>query len=110
MKKDTDVKVAQAPAAEVGNKRHVRKSGNNGNKGGSVAVQTKAGPSFSELDTNQDGKLSLEEYKAGYPEVADVEKEFKALDTNGDGFLSIDEYQAGHPVPALPHKKRPKKN
>lgn len=114
VKKETDVKVAQAPAPEVdvvhsGNRKHVRKNATNGNKPGSVAVQSKASPSFSELDTNQDGKLSLDEYKAGFPNDPDAEKEFKALDTNGDGFLSIDEYQAGHPVPPLPHKKRPSK-
>jgi len=53
------------------------------------------------LDTNHDDRLTLDEYKVGYPDVANVEEEFKALDTNGDGTLSIDEYKAGHPDPGV---------
>ena len=63
-------------------------------------------PSFSDLDKDQDGKLTLEEYKAGFPDAKDVEKEFKSLDTNGDGTLSIDEYKAGHPDPAVQPKAK----
>ena len=61
---------------------------------------------FSELDTDHDGRLSLAEYKVGYPDSADVEQEFKALDTNGDGYADIDEYKAGHPDPAVVRAER----
>ncbi len=64
-------------------------------------------PSFSELDKDMDGKITLKEYKVGFPDAKDVEKEFNSLDTNGDGTLSISEYKAGHPDP-VPQKK-PKK-
>ena len=46
----------------------------------------------------------------GYPDSPDVEKEFKALDTNGDGTLSLDEYKAGHPDPPVVSTRRPRKN
>lgn len=64
-------------------------------------------PSFSELDKDHDGRLTLEEYKAGFPDAEDVEKEFKALDTSGKGWLTIDEYKAGHPDPPVVRGKRP---
>jgi hypothetical protein len=77
---------------------------------GSVASLPRTSPSFSELDTNHDGRLSLKEYKAGFPDVSDAAEEFKALDTNGDGYLTISEYKAGHPDPPVVSVKRPKKN
>jgi uncharacterized low-complexity protein len=44
------------------------------------------------MDTNKDGKVSLDEAKAaGWNEA-----QFKAMDTNHDGFLSADELAAGH--------------
>ena len=92
------------------NKRGPR-NGNNGGgnrRRGPVASLPRTTPSFSELDTNHDGRLSFAEYKVGYPDA--TEEEFKALDTNGDGVLSIDEYKAGHPDPPVVHTKRPKRN
>ena len=65
-------------------------------------------PTFSALDKNQDGKISLEEFKAGFPGLANAEEKFKSLDKNGDGFLSMDEYKAGYPDPIPP--KKPGKN
>ncbi|HTQ99912.1 MAG TPA: EF-hand domain-containing protein [Candidatus Acidoferrum sp.] len=42
-----------------------------------------------ELDTNHDGKISLEEFLA--PRTARIEKLFTRLDRNGDGLISQDE-------------------
>lgn len=60
---------------------------------------------FSKKDTDSDGKLTLDEFKAGMPEKALVKADgrFKKLDTDGDGSLSLDEFQAGM-------KDRPKKS
>ncbi len=102
---DPVVTVVKPPAAKVEvvqpGKRHV-----------AVASLPRTSPSFSELDKDQDGRLSLQEYKAGFPNDPNAEAEFKALDTNGDGYLSIDEYKAGHPDPGLVPiaTKRGKKN
>jgi len=65
-------------------------------------------PSFSELDKDMDGRLTLAEFKAGFPNEADVEQKFKSLDTNGDGTLSISEYKAGYPDPIRPPKNQGK--
>ena len=100
-------RVAQIDVARNGKNRGQK----NGKRRGSVASLPRTSPSFSELDTNHDGRLSLEEYKAGFPDVANVEEEFKSLDTNADGVLSIDEYKAGHPDPGVVLRPRkPKKN
>ena len=74
---------------------------------GPVASLPRTTPSFSELDKNQDGRLSFAEYKSGYPDA--TMDEFKALDTDHDGTLSIDEYKAGHPDPAVVRTQRSKK-
>lgn len=60
---------------------------------------------FSKKDVDADGKLTLDEYKAGMPEKALVKADgrFKKLDTDGDGRLTLDEFQAGM-------KDRPKKS
>jgi Ca2+-binding EF-hand superfamily protein len=53
---------------------------------------------FKALDTNNDGKLSKEEYVA---RITDTEKKAKAetrfgrIDRNSDGFLSLEEYKEG---------------
>ena len=54
---------------------------------------------FKKLDTNSDGFLSLEEFKAGpagKKDAAKVEEMFKKRDTNNDGKLSLEEFMAGH--------------
>ena len=61
-------------------------------------------PTFSALDKNQDGRLTLDEFKAGFPDLANSEETFKSLDKNGDGVLSLDEYKAGYPDPVPPPK------
>lgn len=43
---------------------------------------------FAAADKNADGKLTLEEAKAGMPRIA---SNFKKIDTNKDGFVTIEE-------------------
>jgi Ca2+-binding EF-hand superfamily protein len=43
---------------------------------------------FIAADKNADGKLSLEEAKAGMPRIA---SNFKKIDTNNDGFVTMEE-------------------
>jgi DNA repair exonuclease SbcCD ATPase subunit len=106
VKQDPDAAVVKVPVAD--NQKRGQPFAANRRRG-PVASLPRTCPSFSELDTNHDGRLSLKEYKVGYPDAVDVEKEFKALDTNGDGTLSIDEYKAGHPDPPVVPTKRPKR-
>lgn len=55
---------------------------------------------FKKLDTDKNGSLSHEEFKAGpraqkNPEKA--EEAFKKMDANSDGSLTLEEFKAGHP-------------
>jgi hypothetical protein len=84
--------------------------GQNNRHHGSVASLPRTSPSFSDLDTDHDGRLTLKEYKSGFPSEKNAEEEFKTLDTNGDGYLSISEYKVGHPDPPVVSIKRQKKN
>jgi Ca2+-binding EF-hand superfamily protein len=43
---------------------------------------------FAAADKNADGKLTLEEAKAGMPRIG---SNFKKIDTNNDGFVTIEE-------------------
>lgn len=57
-------------------------------------------PPMEKLDTNKDGKVSFEEFKAGAPKDAPAEKveaKFKKLDANGDGSITKDEFAAMRP-------------
>ena len=47
---------------------------------------------YSQMDTNKDGKVSREEFKALFPNMR--EEAFVAIDKDGDGFISIDEWNA----------------
>ena len=49
---------------------------------------------FKEADTNNDGKVSYEEFKIQHEKH--MEEMFKMLDTNGDGFIDETEKKAGH--------------
>jgi hypothetical protein len=49
------------------------------------------------LDTNNDGKISLDEWKAGprgQKDPARAEEMFNKLDANHDGFITLDELKA----------------
>ena len=54
---------------------------------------------FKKLDTNNDGAVSLEEFKASghaKKDPAKAEEMFKKMDTDGNGSLSLEEFKAGH--------------
>ena len=53
--------------------------------------------------------MSLAEFKAGFPDLSNAEERFKELDTDDDGTLSIDEYKAGFPDPPVVSTKRTKR-
>ncbi|HEY2574573.1 MAG TPA: sulfatase-like hydrolase/transferase, partial [Verrucomicrobiaceae bacterium] len=62
----------------------------------SSPTATKATPdrakAFVRMDTNKDGFLSLDEYKAGLKNGSNLEQRFKNFDKNGDGKLSREEF------------------
>ncbi len=63
---------------------------------------------FKKLDTNNDGTLSLEEFKVGKRAPAKAEEIFKKMDSDNDGKLTLEEFKAGRPHrggPGGPHKQ-----
>lgn len=52
----------------------------------------KHGDGMTKADTNSDGKLSYDEYRASHEER--MEKHFKRMDANSDGFVDAGEKQA----------------
>lgn len=72
--------------------------GNKGGKGGAKKKQGNHPPAasiFDKLDKNNDGRLTVEEFKVGTPPgttAETAEKAFKALDKNGDGLLNRGEF------------------
>ena len=70
---------------------------------------------FKKLDTNNDGSISLDEFKAG--PMGKHEDIFKKMDTNSDGKVTLEEFKAFHPQHApggagapgkgAPHKGAP---
>ena len=80
------VGVTFATAADAEKKGEAKKGGHNPEE------------TFKKLDTNGDGSVSLDEFKAGPMGKKDptkAEEMFKKRDTNGDGKLSMEEFSAG---------------
>jgi Ca2+-binding EF-hand superfamily protein len=57
-------------------------------------VEQREQMAFDRMDTNKDGKISLDEWKAAHPNDPNAEAQFKKLDANGDGFLTKEEFEA----------------
>jgi len=56
---------------------------------------------FNQLDTDQDGYLSLEELQTGYGSTTDgvkekIARDLDKADTNEDGYLEFDEFNPTH--------------
>ena len=51
---------------------------------------------FKKMDTNGDGVVTLEEFKAAYkgPDPTKAEAQFKKMNKSGDGKLTLEEYTA----------------
>ncbi|NBR48224.1 EF-hand domain-containing protein [bacterium] len=58
---------------------------------------------YEKLDTDKNGSVSLDEFKASKKDPAKAESVFNAKDTNKDGALSLEEFSAKKP-------KSPKKD
>jgi hypothetical protein len=60
---------------------------------------------FKKLDTDGDGVVTLEEFKAGYKgkDPSKAEGQFKKMNKSGDGKLTLEEFTAAHkPKEAAP--------
>ena len=60
---------------------------------------------FKKLDTNNDGSISLEEFKAGpraQKDPAKAEEIYKQMNKAGDGKLTLEEFKAHRPPPGGP--------
>jgi Ca2+-binding EF-hand superfamily protein len=62
---------------------------------------------FKQMDKNDDGQLSFDEFKGTRKpeEIEQAERSFKRMDTDGDKCLSLDEFKAGQKQPIKPAKK-----
>ncbi len=71
-------------------------------KGGGAGGDKRPNPeeAFKKLDTNTDGTLSLDEFKAsprGKKDPAKAEEAFKKMDKDSDGKVTLDEFKARGP-------------
>ena len=57
-------------------------------------AQNRERQSFSDLDTNDDGKLSLEEFSKMGSRSGTPEEMFERLDADGDGYITEDEFKS----------------
>ena len=64
---------------------------------------------FKKLDTNSDGSISLEEFKASpkaQKDPAKAEERFKKMDADSNGSVSLEEFKAAGPPPGGKKKKK----
>ena len=69
-------------------------------KGGKGGKRPDPEVAFKKLDTSADGKLSLDEFKAGpmgKKDPAKAEELFKKLDKDADGSLTLEEFKTRGP-------------
>lgn len=90
MKKSVMIAVAVGTVAFIGTQAWAGEGKPQGNEGRHRGERKH---SLAQMDTNGDGKISLEEFKAGVQ--ARIEERFKALDTNGDGVLTKEDRPQG---------------
>jgi len=64
-------------------------------QGGQGSSRLSCQERFDALDTNHDGKLTLEEYMEAPHNRGDAEQKFKALDGNGHGYITKEEFCSG---------------
>ena len=64
-------------------------------QGGHGASRMSCQERFDALDTNHDGKLTLEEFMAAPHHRGNPEERFKAMDVNGHGYITKEEFCSG---------------
>ncbi len=64
-------------------------------QGGQGAQRMGCQERFDALDTNHDGKLTLEEFMAAPHNRGNAEQMFKAMDVNGHGYITKEEFCSG---------------
>lgn len=84
--------VLTAASLSMAQEEHAKK-GDKGAAKDPAARKADAAERFKKMDTNGDGKLSLDEFKAAMTKLpaADAEKKFTDADTDKDGALTPDE-------------------
>ena len=65
-----------------------------------ILAGTAAAFAMTEMDTDGDGALSIEEFLGAYPALTAVE--FEAADANADGVIDADEHAAAVTAGVLP--------
>ncbi|MGO9313274.1 MAG: EF-hand domain-containing protein [Syntrophobacteraceae bacterium] len=66
-----------------------------GGQGGQGGPRMGCQERFDALDTNHDGKLTLEEFMAAPHRRGKAEERFKAMDVNGHGYITKEEFCSG---------------
>ena len=70
----------------------------------------KRGEGFAKMDTNNDGKLSEDEFTANKPDKEKAKKRFAKIDANSDGSITKEEMKAAHQNKGGGEKKKKDKN